>query len=180
MRRWIAIGAVAAVTLVAAGCGGDDTSDTSAATQWAGDVCSALTTWKDDVSAAAESLQGGNLSADALKSAVGDVGDATRTLADDLKGLGRPDTEAGQEAQDTLTSLADELATEADTIESAVENASGISEILTAVSTISSTLGTMGQQVSSAFSNLEDLEGGQELKDAFTESDSCSSLAGGS
>jgi hypothetical protein len=180
MRRWIAIGAVAAATLVAAGCGGDDTSDTPAAAEWAGGVCTALTTWKDEVSGAAESLQDGNLSADALKSAVGDVGDATRTLSDDLKGLGRPDTEAGQEAQETLASLADELATEADTIESAVEDASGISEILTAVSTISSTFVTMGQQVSSAFSSLEDLEGGQELKDAFTESESCSSLAGGS
>lgn len=177
MRRWTVVGVVAAAAVLAAGCGGDDSSGAAAATEWAGDVCTAMTTWKDSVAGAVESLQSGGASADALKGAVGDIGDATRTLSDDLKGLGRPDTAAGQEAEDTLTTLADDLATGADTIESAVADASGVSEILAAASTITKTLGTMAQQVSTAFSGLDDLEGGEELKSAFAEADSCSSLA---
>ena len=180
MRRWIAIGAVAAAAVVAAGCGGDDTSGTSATTEWAGGVCTAVTTWKDALAGATDSLKGGNVTADSLKSAAGDVEDATRTLADDLKGLGKPDTEAGQAAQDTISSLADELSSGADTIQSAVDSASGVSGALTAFSTVSSTLVTMGQQVGSTVTELEGLEGGQELKDAFTEADSCSSLTSGS
>lgn len=178
MRRWIALGALAVAVVVAAGCGGDDTTATSATTEWAGGVCTALVTWKDAVAGAGESLQGGNLSADGLKGAAGDVEEATRTLADDLKGLGRPDTQAGQEAQDTITTLADDLAGEADTIASAVDNASGVGEVLQAASTVSSTLVTMGQQVGSAVSQLEGLDGAQELKDAFAEADSCSGLSG--
>ena len=179
MRRWIAIGAVAAAAVVAAGCGGGDTSGTSATTEWAGGVCTAVTTWKDAVAGAADSLKGGNVTADGLSSAAGDVEDATRTLADDLKGLGRPDTESGRAAQDTVSSLADESGG-ADTIQGAVDDASGVGGVVQALSTVSSTLVTMGQQVGSAVSQLEALEGGQELTDAFTEADSCSSLTSGS
>ena len=174
----MAIGAVAVAAVVAGGCGGDDAADTSATTEWAGGVCTALTTWKDAVAGAGESLQAGSLSADAVEGVAGDIGDATRTLADDLNALGRPDTDAGQDAQDTLNGLANDLSDEADTIESAVEDASGVSEVLGAVSTVSSTLLTMGEQVGSAVSQLEALDGAEELKDAFEEADSCSELTG--
>ena len=50
----------------------------------------------DSVSAAATSLQGGNLSENSLESAVDDVKEATETLADDLEDAGKPDTEDGQ------------------------------------------------------------------------------------
>jgi methyl-accepting chemotaxis protein len=139
-----------------------------------------VTTWKDSLTSAASSLQGGGISADALKSAAGDVEDATETLADDLKGLGRPDTEAGQQAQKTIETLADQLSDGADTIEDAVDDVSGLQGVVAAVSTVTKTLTTMGTQVASAFSELEGLEGGQELKDAFSEADSCSSLTSGS
>jgi len=178
MRRWIAIGAVAAAAAVAAGCGGDDTKDVSATTEWAGGVCTALVTWKDAVAGAGDSLEGGNLSTDAVKSAAGDIEDATGTLADDLKALGRPDTEAGQQAEDTITTLADDLSGEADTIRNTVDEVSGVSDALQAASTVSSTLKTMGEQVGSAVSELEALDGAQELRDAFEQADSCKSLTG--
>lgn len=180
MRRWLTIGLVVAMTAVAAGCGGDDDSDASAATDWAGSVCTALTTWKDSLTSAASSLQGGSISVDALKSAVGDIEDATETLADDLEGLGRPDTEAGQQAQETVETLAGQLSDGADTIEDAVDDVSGVQGVVAAASTVTKTLTTMGTQVASAFSQLEGLEGSQELKDAFSEADSCSSFVSGS
>lgn len=181
MRRWLFLGVVAAAAAVAAGgCGGDDSSGTPAATEWAGGLCTAVTTWKDSVTGATDSLQGGNVTADSLKSAAADVEDATRTLADDLKGLGRPDTEAGQQAQETIDTLSGQLSDGADTIESAVEDASGVSGALQAVSTVSSAFVTMGKQVSTAVSDIQGLEGGQELKDAFQQADSCSSYVSGS
>src|SRR6187549_4123828 len=89
--------AVATALLLAAGCGGGD--ETSGATDWANSVCSAATTWSDSVSAAATSLQGGNLTKDSVESAVDDVTEATKTLADDLKDVGKPDTEDGEKAK---------------------------------------------------------------------------------
>lgn len=178
MRRWSAIGAVVLAVVLASGCGSD--SSDSAATTWAGGVCTAVTTWTDSVTSITNSLKSGSVSADSLKSAATDFGDATRTLADDLKGLGRPDTEAGQQAQQTIDTLAGQLSEGADTIKQAVEGASGASGTLKAVSAASAAFATMGEQVSSAVTDLQGLEGGKELADAFAKADSCSSFVSGS
>ncbi len=55
------------------------------------------------------SLKGDDLSEERLKSAVDDVESATETFVDDVKGLGTPDTEAGQKAKESLDELADNL-----------------------------------------------------------------------
>ena len=57
---------------------------------------------------------------DGLKAAVDDAKSATDTAASDLKGLGKPDTPAGQEARDSLDQLSTDLQNNADTIETAV------------------------------------------------------------
>ena len=49
--------------------------------------------------------------------------DATSTLADDVRGLGAPDTESGEQAQETVTELADTLQTDAATLQSALDEA---------------------------------------------------------
>ena len=99
---------VLAVALLAAGCGGSD-DETSGASDWANSVCSAVSTWKTSVSSAATSIQGGNLSENSLESAVDDVTDATKTLADDLKDAGTPDTADGQKAKGVVDQLAGEI-----------------------------------------------------------------------
>jgi hypothetical protein len=121
-----------------------------------------------------------NPSKDGIEQAAGDVKDATDTLASDLKALGRPDTDAGQAAQDTVTTLADELSTEADIIKTTVEDASGLAGLLQAAPTIATSLKTMGTQVSSAVTEISSADGAQELKDSFAQSESCNALQGGS
>ena len=122
---------LAAAALLAAGCGsGDD--ETSGANDWANSVCSAVSTWKTSVSSAATSIQGGNLSENSLESAVDDVTDATKTLADDLKDAGRPDTADGQKAKGVVDQLAGEIEDGAEKIADAVDGAS----LLDAISTI--------------------------------------------
>jgi ABC-type transporter Mla subunit MlaD len=165
------------VAFVAAGCGGSSSSsDTTSASDWADSVCSAITTWTASLQSAAESLKGGNISKDSVNSAADDVKSATDTFVDDLKGLGKPDTEAGAQAKDEIDSLSDELKADSQKIEDAVDSASGASGTLSAVSVVSSTLVTMGNQLSSAFSELEKLDPKGELEDAFKQADSCKSI----
>ena len=58
-----------------------------------------------------------------LETAVDDVREASETLADDLEDAGRPDTEAGEEAEALLDGLADDLDS-GEELESAVEGVS--------------------------------------------------------
>jgi hypothetical protein len=169
---------VLATALLAAGCGGSD-DETSGASDWANSVCSALTTWKTSVSAAVTSVQGGNLSENSLESAVDDVSDATSTLADDLKDAGRPDTDDGQQAKDVVDQLADEVETGVQTIGDALDDASGGTGLLQAITTISGTLATMGDQVRAAVDQLEQLDPAGELNDALKNAEDCSSLRSG-
>jgi hypothetical protein len=165
------------VAALAAGCGGDD-DETSASVTWADGVCSAITTWTDSISEAAESLQadGDGDAEERLEAAVDDAKEATDTLADDLRGLGSPETDAGAEAEAALETLADKVQQGIETIEEALEDPSSASEALTAISTISATLVTMGELVSSTFAELEQLDASGELEDAFEQADSCAEL----
>jgi len=176
-------GRLLAVALLAVfltiGCGGDDdsgSSDASSTTEWAQGLCSAISDWTTSVSSATGSLKGDNLSEEGLKSAVEDVESSTHTFVDDVKGLGSPDTEAGQKAKESVDQLADELDGELAKIESAADGASGVSGVLAAVSTISGTLSTMSQQIASTVSELEQIDVGGELEDAFEQADACNDL----
>jgi ABC-type transporter Mla subunit MlaD len=173
MSRVLALAAVplSALALVASGCGGDDGG--GAATEWAGDVCTAITTWTDAIGDAVNSVQGTGLSRDAVESAADDAREATETFADDLRGLGAPDTEAGDEARDTVEQLADDIEQELDELGENVSNASGIVDAVTAVT---STLTAMSDQLSSTLEQLEQLDVRGELEDAFEEAPACDEL----
>jgi hypothetical protein len=172
--RLVSVAAVLAAASLAAGCGSDE--ETSSTTEWAGDVCTAVSTWADALRQTASSLQGGNISEDSLRSAADEAKSATDTLVDDLKGVGKPDTEAGAQAQDSIEKLGDELEKQADTIESAADDVSGVSGVLTAVSTVTGALAAMGTQVSSTFDELNQLDATGELKQAFEDAAPCRDL----
>jgi hypothetical protein len=127
-----------------------------------------------------ESLRDGNLSEDSLANAVEDAKDATDTFVDDIRGLGAPDTEAGDEAQQSLDELADDLDESAQTIEGALDDVSGAADVLSAISVVSGALASMGSQVAATFQELEQLDDAGELEEAFREADSCDDLAGSS
>jgi hypothetical protein len=167
--------------LALSGCGGSngggDSSSTTSASEWADGLCSAIGDWTDSVSSATTSLKGDDLNEDSVKSAVDDVGDATESFVDDVKGLGTPDTEAGQKAKESLDSLANNLDDDLAEIKAAgAYFTEGVSGALSAVTKISQTLSTMEQQISSTFSELEQLDTHGELEDAFQQSDSCNDL----
>ena len=179
MKRVLSLAALLAVGVLAAGCGSDE-PEASSATDWADGVCTAINTWADSIKSAADPIKSGDISEDSLESAADDVKSATDTLESDLEGLGKPDTEAGQQAKDSLDQLSSDLSTETDTIESAVEDVSGVSDIAAAAATVGTSLATMQTQIKSAYTSLTQLDAKGELQTAFQEASSCQQLTSAS
>ena len=174
-RRLIAIASLVVLVSLAAGCGGDS-DDTEAAATWADDLCGSLTTWKDSIDSVVNELKQ-NPTRDQLETATSDTKDATDTLVDDLKGLGKPDTEAGDQAKQTVDTLTTQVEDGVDTVEQAVDDASGASGMLNAISVASSTHATLLQQITAAVEKLRGLDPGSELESAVQDSSSCQSLS---
>jgi hypothetical protein len=173
-----------AAAILAAGCGGGDSSSTTgsstgssatSAGDWANSVCEAFTTWTTAITSAGQSVKD-NPTEDGLRSAGDDIKSATQTLSDELKGLGRPDTESGQQAKDTVDQLATKLDANQQKIQTAIDNASGTSGALATVSTVSATLVTMGNDLRTTFQQLDQIDGQGELADAFQQSDACAGV----
>ena len=180
-KRLAGIVLVAVTALLAAGCGGSSdsaSSDTTPTEQWADGLCSSITTWTSSLTSIVDTLKGGNLSKNSLTSAVDDAKSATETFTSDLEGLGKPDTEAGQKAKDSVDQLSTDLNAGVATIQDALDGASGIAGIIAAAPVIVTTLGTMGSQVTTTISSLQSLDAKGELEDAFKQSSNCDKLAG--
>jgi len=167
---------VAATAFLAAGCGSSKSSDTVSPEDWANNVCSAITTWSSSVRQTGNSLQSGTVDKASLNSAVNDFQKSTQQLADDLKGLGRPNTSAGKKAQASVDTLATEIQSDADKIKSEVKGASGLGGYQKALASVGVTLTQMGQQVTNTFGELGNLDAKGELESAFKKADKCSSL----
>jgi ABC-type transporter Mla subunit MlaD len=159
---------------LAAGCGGDDGGDSVA--EWADDVCSAGTNWTESVTATAQSLSGGGLDQEEVRGAVGDLEDATRDFAQDLRALGPPDTGTGDEAEAALDDLAGDIEESVAEMKTAVDGVSSASEALAAVTAVSAILTTMGEQLAATLARLDTLDPQGELEAAFEEADACQEL----
>ena len=183
MRALLAV-LILSAAIVAAGCGGGSSSSSgtsgtessaTAADDWANSVCEAFVTWKNSITDAGQGIKD-NPSEEGIRTAGDEIQSATQTLADDLRGLGKPDTESGQQAKDTIDQLATNLDTSLQKISDAMDNASGAAGAVTAASTIGTSLVEMGDHVSTAFQQLQDLDAGGELQSAFEQADSCAGL----
>jgi hypothetical protein len=176
--------ATAALVVTAAACGGSGdksagtTTTPSDSQQFAHLVCSSLVTWKQDVTKAVNSVKE-NPSKDTITVAATKARDSTSTLVNELKSLDVPNTDSSKEAKDALATLEDQLNQGASKIKETAGKISGLTGSVEAVSIISTTLVTMRDQVKAAGDKLSTLPKG-ELKDAFTSSQTCQSLKGGS
>jgi len=176
-RRFSLLAPVAAAVVLAAGCGGgSSSSDTMAPQDWANSLCGSVDTWAKSIRSAASSLQGGNVSKDSLQSTATNVKDATNTLADDLKGLKKPDIQAADKAKQQLDTLSSKYKSEAQSLQNDLKNASGAAGVLTAVRKVSQTLVTMGGQLQSTFGELQKLDAKGELNKAFRNAPNCKKL----
>jgi hypothetical protein len=177
-RRFSLLALVAAAVVLAAGCGGggSSSSDTMAPKDWANSLCGSVDTWAKSIRSAASSLQGGNVSKDSLQQTATHVKNATNTLADDLKGLKKPDIQAADKAKQQLNTLSSNYKSEVQSLQNDLKNTSGVQGVVTAVSKVSQTLVRMGGQLQSTFGELQKLDAKGELNKAFTNAPNCKKL----
>ena len=169
-RHLTLLAVVAALaTIAVAGCGSDEES---ASEQWAGEVCSQLSTWVTDVDEAIRSLTANALSLDkaAVQTAVEDVKGATDELVDSLADLGPPETESGEQAKSELDGLGTQLQQQLDEVEQEAE-AGSLSLV-----TVTGALATAASAVRSTYESIQSLDSGEELQNAFEDAGSCDSF----
>jgi len=168
--------AVAGLALVVAGCGGSD-NDESPADAWASGFCNAVTNWTDELQTVTSQFSDtSNLSQDGLRSAADDVKSATDELVDDLRGLGAPETEGGEEIRSALDSLSTTLESEAASIEETVEGISGLTGIPSAITAVTTSLSAMGNAFASTLQTIESADAGEELQAALEDSPECAGI----
>jgi hypothetical protein len=178
MRLSALLGSLLVLVVLAAGCGGGGggSSDTQSAEDWADGVCSSINTWTDSLRSASQSLSGGNLSENSLTQASTDLKDATAQLKDDLSGLGKPDLSSGDQAKESIDTLSGNISDNVDKIDAAIKAAQSGGSLVSALTTVTSTISTMGTHVQTTFSDLAELEPKGELESAFNNASSCKSL----
>jgi ABC-type transporter Mla subunit MlaD len=179
----LAILPVALAAVLAAGCGGGGSSSGSSSSpspkDWANNLCSAISTWSHSVKKSGQTLQSGKVTKDNLKQTTDDIKSATHQLAEDIKGLGKPDTDAGQDAKDAMDKLSKQIDGDVEEMQNAVDNAgSGAGGAVAAASTIASTLSKMGTQIGTAASSLQSLDAKGELEKGFKDATACQNLTG--
>jgi hypothetical protein len=181
VRVAVACAVVGVASLLASGCGGGSsatTTTTSSTAAWADGLCSAIATWETELTTIGSSLKGGVPTKATLQQAVTKADDATKTLAQSVKSLGKPNTPSGTAARNAVDQLQTELTSGADAIKSAVTGVTDLSGALTAVSTVSTRLVTMGNQVTATVSKVQQLDVSGELGHALTQAPACKSLKG--
>lgn len=165
------------LALIAAGCGGSN-EETDPTAAWASGFCTAVTDWTDSLGeVTSQFTDTSNLSQDGLESAAEDAGTATEQLVDELRGLGAPETDSGEEIQSSLDELATTLETEAGKISNAVEGASGITGIATAFTAVSTSLSAMGSAFAATLQAVGDSDVGGELQAALEDSPECAGIS---
>lgn len=178
MRRFALLAAVLALAGVAAGCGGDDETGEDATAAWASDFCSAITGWTDDLeSVQSEFTDTSNFSAEGLQSAAQDARSATEELVDELRSLGPPPTESGEEVEGALDDLSNTLDQTSAEIEQTAEGVSGLTELPSAISEITTSLSTLGTAFSNALTTIQNADVGGELERALEDSPECADIS---
>ena len=178
-HRLVLAGLVAGVLVSGCSESGDGSgSEPTAAETWASDVCSTVGAWTTTIADARATLSTPrDLSANEIEATFTEVRDATSTLLDGLDDLGAPDTEAGDEAEDRISTLSEDLQEQADVVDEASgDQPQGMGELLARVSTVSGAVAQMISDAQAAVADIRTLDGAQELEDAFTSAASCQDL----
>jgi hypothetical protein len=163
---------VATLSLVAAGCGGDDEASSST-TEWAEEFCSTTRAWGDELERIADDIDLSSISSEGLEEAATEAREATDDYIEAIRDLGGPDTESGDEIEQSIEALADEVEAERNEIEDAVDDASGLGGAITAARDISSSVAAMFTSLERTFEAIDEADVDGELDTAFDEAESC-------
>ena len=174
-RRSIALGALAMSAMVLLAACNDDGE--TASEKWAGDVCGAVATWEESISAIATDFSDG-ISREVVSEKVAEAGDATKELVDQLKDAGAPETEAGDEAKSAIESLADDVESTVDTIKGEVEALpdSGVEGLVAGVAEIRTELTELVAKGRLTLDQIRQLDPADELMEAIESNETCQGL----
>jgi hypothetical protein len=151
---------VVAAIVLAAGCGGDD--DQSSSQAWADDFCSAAADWRTTLEGIVSGFDSpSDLSADSIEDAVDEGLEATESFVDDVRGLGAPDTEAGEEVQGIVDDMASSVESTADDLSEAVGDSSSLQDLLAVAPQVAAAVESLQQEFRSSLDELESLDTGE-------------------
>jgi hypothetical protein len=166
--------AVPLAVLALTGCGGSNQSE---AEKWADSVCSSIGDWKQEISSLTNDLttkaQNGTLNRDDLQSGLSSALNDTKTLANDLRDSGPPNTEAGKEASQKLndvTSMVEQ------SIDKARAQASSAGSLPAAIAAVAPELTQTAANVTSQLQQISQLDPKGELGKAIDDTKSCQDL----
>ena len=182
-RNWliaaVALGLVAIVIAAVAMRLSDDEPPTTQ--EWADAVCTSLSDWRTSIGDIAD-VSGEQLSADLLRERIDDAASATSELVTDLRDLGPPDLESGDELEQELDDLTADLEASFDELEENAEAAADApaGQLLGNLSALASAFAALQSQIGQAVTALQDAdvaeESKAELQSAFADAPSCQSL----
>jgi hypothetical protein len=149
--------------------------------EWASEVCTSLSDWRDSITSLAD-VNGEPLTADTLRDKLGEAEDATSDLVTQLRDLGPPDLEEGDELQQQLDESAEEFESRFDDLKESAEAAADApaSEFLQQLAGLASDFAALQTAISTTVSALENANVAEdskaELQQAFADAPSCQSL----
>jgi Tfp pilus assembly protein FimV len=179
--------ALVAVLVGAAGCGSSSSSKSTTTTEsaaaqrtaWANSFCGSLVSWRSALKSVGTQLKNGQItSKTALANAAGQLETATKTLADSLKGLGKPPTPGAEKAKSAVDQLSQQLSSGADQLKSETANVSGAQGVLGAITSAGTTISAMANDVSATITQLKSIDAQGAWKQAFSQASSCKTLSG--
>jgi hypothetical protein len=183
-RNWfiaaVVIG-IAAIVIAAVAMRLSDDDGPQTTEEWAGEVCTSLSDWRVSITSLAD-VSGESLTADTLRDKLGEAEDATSDLVTQLRDLGPPDLEEGDELQQQLDESTAELESSFDDLKESAEAAADApaTEFLQQLAGLASDFAALQTAISTTVSSLENADVGEdskaELQQAFADAPSCQSL----
>jgi methyl-accepting chemotaxis protein len=174
---------VLALAALAAGCGGDDSSDggdeaVEPAT-WASGFCDALQTFTTGISEAGSDLAGEGIpSSDQIIEVIDNAATAASTFADDLRELGRPDVPSGEEIQNELETAATAAGETFEAVKDEVDDIDNATDVAVVAGAIAEAAQTALTGIQAATNRLQELDVEGTLRSALEGASECSNLGG--
>jgi hypothetical protein len=149
----------------------------TASEKWAGDVCGAVASWEDSISTIATDFSDG-ISREVVSEKVADAGDATKELVDELKDIGAPETDSGDEAKAAIEQLTDDIESTVDAIKGEVEAlpGSGAEGLTTGVEEIRTELDELAVEARTTLEQIRQFDPADELMEAIESNETCQGL----
>jgi len=160
----------------------EDSGGNVETTAWADSVCTSLSDWRSSVTALAD-VSGGALTKESLQQKLDTAQTATEQLVTELKDLGPPDLEAGDQLERQLDSAADSLEASYDALKAGAQealDADSPAAFLQALAKLAPDFQNLLNQVTTTVGDLQSAsiaeDAAAELEQAFQDAESCQQL----